>query len=732
MAEEHAKLSVAGQDLEVVKLDGVEAVSRLFTLEVVGRAVGAGLAPDSVAGQGATLTLFDSFAHSRSIAGVVSEVENLQHDDGSVTVRLVIRPNAYLLTLGSNCRAFVDKSVIEIVDQVLGGLPHRWEVGGAYAKREYTQQYREDDWTFVARQLESEGIHYWFDHAAGSQLVLSDDSTAAPELPGGAYLEVSLERGMTVDRERIEQLGEAASFAPGKFTVRSFNAEKPELKIEGSAGSGAFEIYTAPGGGPGSPEQASRQATIMSQAAGAGAAGVSGQASSVRIAPGMILEAGNHPLGRLDGRYFVTEASYRVRQRRRVQGDEERPYVCLFSAIRADVTFRPASVAGLGRQSGLQSGLVVGPPGQEIHPSELGQVRVQLHWDREGGKDERSGKWMRVAQRGTQDSFLIPRIGWNVLTFNEEGSADAPHVLSRVHDAEHPPAYKLPDNMTRVVFKTATSPSNGTFNEIYFEDKKGQELMFINASRDMTYYVQGAKNEGVKHDVVHTVGVDHDLTVEQNGVEQVDHDQTIHIGANETTDVSGNFDTTVQGNASTSIGGKFTLHAKGDAAISCRSTRSMNVGAAVIDTSLGVIAAEAPFVTVLTGGAHLKLSAASISESSGGITLQTIGGAKLEFAKLNRSLNVKKQFLETVGGVIVEQTEGNYTDGARKVASWTVGAKLSGQAPDIVIQGGESVTLKCGASSIKLTKDAIELCATEFDLSKAEHIETITKKIEHN
>ena len=732
MAEEHARLSVAGQDLEVVGLDGEEAVSRLFTIEVVCRAHGAGLSPGSVVGQGATAVLFDSFAHSRSIAGVVAEVENLQHDDGSVTVRLVIRPNAYLLTLGSNCRAFVDKSVIAIVDQVLGGVPHRWEVGGSYAKREYTQQYREDDWTFVARQLESEGIHYWFDHAAGSELVLSDDSTAAPDLPGGAYIEVSLERGMSADGERIEQLGETASFAPGKFTVRSFNAEKPDLKIEGSAGSGGLEVYTAPGGGPSSPEEASRKATIMSQAAAAGSAGVSGQSSSVRIAPGMILEAGNHPLGRLDGRYFVTGASYHVRQRRRVQGDAERPYVCFFSAIRADVTYRPASVSGLGRQSGLQSGVVVGAAGQEIHPSELGQVRVQLHWDREGAKDERSGKWMRVAQRGAHDSFLIPRIGWNVLTFNEEGSADAPHVLSRVHDAEHPPAYKLPDNMTRVVFKTATSPANGSFNEIYFEDQKGQELMFINASRDMTYYVQGAKNEGIKHDVVHTVGVNQSLTVDENDVEQVDHDQTIHIGANETTKVSGNFNTNVVGNATTSIGGKFTLHAKGNAGIATSSTRNLNVGAAVIDTSLGQIEGNGQFYTVLVGGAHLKLSAKTISESSGGVALQTIGGAKLEFAKLNRSLNVKKQFLETVGGVIVEQTEGNYTDGARKAASWTVGAKLSGEAPEIVIQGTDSVTLKCGASSIKLTKDTIELSATEFDLSKAEHVETITKKIEHN
>ena len=43
----------------------------------------------------------------------------------------------------------------------------------------------------------------------------------------------------------------------------------------------------------------------------------------------------------------------------------------------------------------------------------------------------------------------------------------------------------LPANKTRVVFKTATTPGGGSFNEIYFEDRKGAEEMFINASRDM-------------------------------------------------------------------------------------------------------------------------------------------------------------------------------------------------------------------------------------------------------
>jgi len=101
-----------------------------------------------------------------------------------------------------------------------------------------------------------------------------------------------------------------------------------------------------------------------------------------------------------------------------------------------------------------------------------------------------------------------------------------------VHDAEHPPAYDLPANKTRVVYKTATSPANGTSNEIYFEDKRGAELMFMNASKDQTFFVQGARNEEVIHDGVHRVGQNHSITVTLEAIERVDQfvDQMLRVG----------------------------------------------------------------------------------------------------------------------------------------------------------------------------------------------------------
>ncbi|KQV45602.1 hypothetical protein, partial [Massilia sp. Root335] len=45
---------------------------------------------------------------------------------------------------------------------------------------------------------------------------------------------------------------------------------------------------------------------------------------------------------------------------------------------------------------GIQTAIVVGPDGAEIHTDGYGRVRVQFHWDRLGNYDENSSPWLRV------------------------------------------------------------------------------------------------------------------------------------------------------------------------------------------------------------------------------------------------------------------------------------------------------------------------------------------------
>ena len=88
MAREHVEITVAGQDLEVVSLDGAERASELFRLEVVCRGPEHPPSPKSMIGGEAVVTLRDSFGVTRTITGIVVKARNGHHDDGSMTIHL--------------------------------------------------------------------------------------------------------------------------------------------------------------------------------------------------------------------------------------------------------------------------------------------------------------------------------------------------------------------------------------------------------------------------------------------------------------------------------------------------------------------------------------------------------------------------------------------------------------------------------------------------------------------
>jgi type VI secretion system secreted protein VgrG len=730
---EHVSLSVAGTPFEVVTLRGGQRLSRLFSFQVMCRTHAEGLEASEFLGKEAEITLRDSFGAHLTMTGIVAEAATETYDDTSAVVTFTITPEVFPLTLGRTSRAFQQCTVVDIAEQVLAGKRFRLALTKSYPLRVYTVQYREDDWTFLSRLLEEEGIYVWFDHEGGTTLVLSDNSTAAPHLVGGALVPFKYESGMRAETELIEELASEVSVVPTRFTVASFDPQRPALPVTASIGQGPLEIYQAPGGGPTTPAICAARAQTMAEAAAAAGSGVAGLATSVRLVPGMIFEVIDHPLPSLDGRYLVTEVDFEANQRIRNAGSADvRPYACRFRAIRRGAAYRPPTETPAAKQAGLQTGIVVGPPGAEIHTHHTGEVRVQQHWDREGERDHTSGKWMRVAQRGTASSMLLPRIGWTVLTFNEEGTVDAPNVLSRIHDGEHLPPYGLPARKTRVTFKTATTPGGGSHNEIYFEDLLGAEEMFIHASKDHNVLVQHVKREAVMNDSSRKVGVDHALTIGKDKNEGVKVDHTVLISGREEAMVHGERNKTISGNESISIGGSREIHAL-SSALQVGQTRNLAVGAALMDLTLGTqSAASQGTFTMTVGGAAVKVSGKAISEQVGKVTVQTIGGAKLEYARKDRVLDVRTNHIETVGGNMILKTNGTFMDHADTTTSFQIGAAMKATAPEIYIEARTKIVLRVGASSITISGDSVEIKASSLDLSKSGNLHSITQTIVHN
>jgi type VI secretion system secreted protein VgrG len=731
---EHVDLTVDGTPHEVVALSGEEGVSRLFRFEITCAARADGPLPEALISRPAEIVLRDAYGTERRITGLVSEAHVRVFDDERAELTLIVRPRIFPLTLGRDCYVLQDLDVIDIAKDVLdeAPMPVRYEIAGAYHKRPYIAQYREDDWTFLCRLLEDEGVYYWFDHEGGeTTLVLADSSSSAAPIPGGAYLAFAYETGLRSATELVFELGSVVNSTATLFSTGSFDPMRPRLKVAATEGDGVLEHYDAPGGGPEAAAVVAARTRTKRQAAAAAREGVAGLATSARLVPGMMFELGGHPLARLDGDYFLTGTTYAIEQRGRNSGRSKKAYECRFTAIPLGTPYRPPHTTPRAKQSGLQMGLVVGHPGEEIHPDPAGRVRVQHYWDRLGKRDHTAGKWVRVAQRSTPGSMLLPRVGWNVATFNEEGSIDAPSLLSRIHDAEHPPAYALPENKTRVVFKTATSPGGGSFNEIRYEDKKGAEEMFLNASRDMNVLVQNLKNEFIHNDSARLVGVNHDLTVASTFNETVTRNQTVGIGGNETVAIMTGRAKTIGANETVTIGGSRTLTVAESHATAVEKTRSLDVSAAMIEITPGNASNMMQTSTIVVGGTALKVSDASMSEDVGTEAVQTIGGSKFEIVKKNRTLEVQKAYDENVGASMDLKTAGKFIDNADTTAFWKVGGELAGRAPEIWIEAQKEIRITCGGSVLTMTPDSISITATAIDLSGAT-IHAQTAAIDHN
>jgi len=101
---------------------------------------------------------------------------------------------------------------------------------------------------------------------------------------------------------------------------------------------------------------------------------------------------------------------------------------------------------------GIQSAVVTGPAGEEIHTDEYGRIKVQFHWDRYGQKDAKTSCWLRVAflAAGARWGFVsIPRIGHEVIVSFLEGDPDRPLVTGVVYNGANMPPWDLPANKTQ-------------------------------------------------------------------------------------------------------------------------------------------------------------------------------------------------------------------------------------------------------------------------------------------
>jgi type VI secretion system secreted protein VgrG len=269
--------------------------------------------------------------------------------------------------------------------------------------------------------------------------------------------------------------------------------------------------------------------------------------------------------------------------------------------------------------------VVVGPSGEEIYSDKYGRIKVQFFWDRDGKDDENSSCWIRVAQEwaGTNwGAVFIPRIGQEVMVEFLEGDPDRPIITGRVYNAQQMPPYTLPDNQTQTAVKTRSSKGGGSsnYNELFFEDKMGSELIRVHAEKDLLTEVE--------HDETRTVGNDRTTTISNNETKTVDK-------GNETIELNqGNQSTTLDmGNQSIELkmGNQSTKADLGQISMEAMQSITLTVGESSIKidqmgvTIQGMMISIQGQIQVQVQGLMIQISADAMLQEQGAITMINCG-----------------------------------------------------------------------------------------------------------
>lgn len=579
-------LSSGDSSLSVRSFHVDEALNEPFAISILARSPDPSLQLDAIVGFDATFRIASGYAFAenggaRIWSGTVEHAALVQAEStGLSTYSLRIVPRLALLKHRRNYRIFQHQSIPEIVDQLLTewNIEPEWNIDRArYPKLEFKVQYGESDLHMLQRLLEEAGIAFHFvgDEEKGSVLTFVDEPQEAE--PRESPLRFVDQANRSAEMEYVTKLRFAREVRPGAAILGDFDFRHPALPFFGEAQKASVpedryeQMHYEPGSfmheghrREGTPFADDRGVARRTQAFGndranrvlhaarTGRDTIAFETNAADLSPGTVFSVLNHPHADFSEERGLLVTAFTL------AGSPDKEWEMSGQAVFTDVPYRPPLRTDKPQAYGVQSATVVGPDDQEIHTDEFGRVRVQFPWDREGRSNENSSCWMRVHQGWGGQGYgllVLPRVGQEVIIAFEQGDPDQPMILGRAFNAMNPVPYKLPEEKTVSTWKSKASPGEDGFNEIKFDDKKGEELVYVQAEKNLRKLVKHDETITVGNDRVKQVGGDETETTGRNRVQVTEIDRfeattnhvTAYVGANRKQCVKTNAWTRIEG-----------------------------------------------------------------------------------------------------------------------------------------------------------------------------------------
>ncbi len=593
------------ETFQVTQFDLQEGISQLFTLSIQAVSPLSEIDFNDVLGMASSLTVKRDGHILRTVQGILAAAEQGNTDGVKTWYQFVIRPEMWVMTLKQDSRIFQDTTVPHILETLLNESHIKYDKQlyhpEEHLQRAYTTQKRETMYDFWCRLAAEEGINFWFEE--GPQLFYSDrhlGMRAGISLTYNPQSDTDITDSTATTWRYVEQL------CSDIRVDKDYNQLRPSYPLSHQVTGEVHqqhEIFESYGrfeeDAQGQPfnqiryEQSQNQRQVGSATT-----------NCIELAPGRIFTLSNHPCARMNTTWQVISISHHGVQPladnsggEGTQLSNQLSFVPSTQEWRPPYRFKPTA-------DGDELATVVGPPGEEIYTNEQGAVTVYFHWDRRGKPDHSASCWVRVAQGWNGDGFgfmAIPRVGQEVIISYLNNDIDKPIITGCTYNGRNRSPIDLPKHKTRTTFRTKTHKGDG-FNELRFEDKNGDEEIYLHAQKNLAINVLNSRGERINYDRTTSIGHDDELVVANN--------RTVTVEGNQAHKTTGNFQNKIEGDQHISISGDLveaiqgvvSTDAQGDITLQSSSKITLKVGGSFVVIHSGGVDIKGPSINLNSGG----------------------------------------------------------------------------------------------------------------------------------
>ena len=482
----------------------------------------------------------------RYISGLVTAARVAGHQGRSVVYELRLEPWLKTLTHTSDYKAFQNKNVVNILDEVLDEYP--WPVEKRlvenYPTRAWQVQYGETDFDFIQRLMQEWGIYWWFEHNENSHTLVLADAINVHKACADSPLVCYYQKGLKLDKEFIHTITANESLRSGQWVLNDFDFMKPRSLLKSTVanpretGLAEYEHYEWPGDYFTKSEGEMLTRIRMEEQRSPGSR-VQGSGNIRTLMTGFTFTLENYPTAEVNREYLLVQTTLFIQDNAQHSGQEQHfSYSTSFELHPTCEVYRPQRTLSKPHTKGPQSAIVTGPAGQEIWTDKYGRVKVQFGWDRYGKNDENSSCWVRVSYPWAGKGFggiQIPRIGQEVLVDFKNGDPDLPIIVGRTYNQDTMPPWGLPGAATQSGFYSHTiggGPTNA--NALRFEDKPGGEEVWLHAEKDQRIEVNNNESHWVGNNRLKVIDKTETAIIGEKRSLTVQMDDTSLAGQNKT------------------------------------------------------------------------------------------------------------------------------------------------------------------------------------------------------